>query len=688
MSGEAQGDRPAGVPRGEDEPSFAWVLPAVGVVLALALGAGVGHWRIAGALSADLPVRPDLTEQTAATVHQVEQVEAAARSRPTIEAIIELGAVYHANTFLAEAVRCYELAMSRDPGDWRSRYLRARALADMGDVDAAAEGFAATVERNPTLAIGWHRLGEARFKLAQYDASLEAYRRAAQVLPDLPAGEALAASGRPPETMPLAAYAKLGEALSLLRLGRVEASKRIAQAMADEYTTFGPAFALLEEIHRLEGRNEEADRCYRLAWGAVAFLPPPDPIEGTLRQISTSSTYLLYAADVAKRAGDADEALRCAARAAEVNPRHHETLVNAAKHFLELGEPEEAARLFERALAVRSDDVESQAGLAMALIGAGQRDRGLAKIRICVEKNPDSATAYYNYGAALLQLGEHAAAAAALQRSIALRFTNINLSYRLLGAALRADRRAKEAETALREGLKLQENDWPLRIELAGALIDLGRRPEAIEQLRAAAQYTPNDPRVVRLLVSTLLTDKQVEAAEAEARRVPAAMPRSSDAHVFYASVAVELKRRRAAVYHAQIAAQLAPDSNRARQVLAEALRLPEGVEDAVGGVRATAAATQPATPQRGQQLYRNWCAACHSVDDRRALGPSFRGLFGNRREFADGTTAVADEGYLRESIRRPAARVVKGYPAVMAPVALREDEIESLVAYIKTLAD
>ena len=93
--------------------------------------------------------------------------------------------------------------------------------------------------------------------------------------------------------------------------------------------------------------------------------------------------------------------------------------------------------------------------------------------------------------------------------------------------------------------------------------------------------------------------------------------------------------------------------------------------------------------PELGQLLYtRQQCAACHSIDGTAVIGPSFKGLYGANRAFTDGTNAVADDNYLRESILNPAARIVEGYPPVMPAnyTSLTERELSALIAYIETV--
>src|ERR1039458_1201765 len=69
---------------------------------------------------------------------------------------------------------------------------------------------------------------------------------------------------------------------------------------------------------------------------------------------------------------------------------------------------------------------------------------------------------------------------------------------------------------------------------------------------------------------------------------------------------------------------------------------------------------------ENGQKLFENLaCANCHK-EDGSGRCPDLAGLYNKNVKLADGTTVKADEGYLRESILRPAAKVVAGYEPVM----------------------
>ena len=60
--------------------------------------------------------------------------------------------------------------------------------------------------------------------------------------------------------------------------------------------------------------------------------------------------------------------------------------------------------------------------------------------------------------------------------------------------------------------------------------------------------------------------------------------------------------------------------------------------------------------------------------------------LSGKMQTLADGSTVLADETYLRRAIREPQAQVVKGFPPVMPPAILSDEEVAALVAYLQSL--
>jgi cytochrome c551/c552 len=101
-----------------------------------------------------------------------------------------------------------------------------------------------------------------------------------------------------------------------------------------------------------------------------------------------------------------------------------------------------------------------------------------------------------------------------------------------------------------------------------------------------------------------------------------------------------------------------------------------------------------PITAEEGKRLADLMgCVACHSADGSTLgkVGPTWKGLAGSRVSFTDATSALADPEYLRESIQKPTARIVKGFDKSDAGMPsyegiLTDPQIEALILYIQSL--
>jgi cytochrome c oxidase subunit 2 len=81
-------------------------------------------------------------------------------------------------------------------------------------------------------------------------------------------------------------------------------------------------------------------------------------------------------------------------------------------------------------------------------------------------------------------------------------------------------------------------------------------------------------------------------------------------------------------------------------------------------------------------------CGTCHRRDGEAGRGPSLAGVFGSQVPLATGDAVQADDGYLRESILRPAKKVVAGFQPIMPAYEgqITEEGVMELIAYIKSL--
>lgn len=90
--------------------------------------------------------------------------------------------------------------------------------------------------------------------------------------------------------------------------------------------------------------------------------------------------------------------------------------------------------------------------------------------------------------------------------------------------------------------------------------------------------------------------------------------------------------------------------------------------------------------------IKKNACTGCHSLDGGKGVSTTFKGLYGSKRVvITDGNERdiTADDFYIRQSIFKPSADVVKGFPdGVMKSYhgIISKDELKKIIEYLKTL--
>jgi cytochrome c oxidase subunit 2 len=95
------------------------------------------------------------------------------------------------------------------------------------------------------------------------------------------------------------------------------------------------------------------------------------------------------------------------------------------------------------------------------------------------------------------------------------------------------------------------------------------------------------------------------------------------------------------------------------------------------------------------KQFLKFECITCHSADSK-ARAPVLEGLYRSKVALNDGRTVIADEGYIRESILDPKAKVVQAWQPIMPTFKgqladtqeelSEEDVLIRLIAYIQSL--
>ena len=197
---------------------------------------------------------------------------------------------------------------------------------------------------------------------------------------------------------------------------------------------------------------------------------------------------LLFAAPVARAACDPD---------GEALWRHR----NLGKAFYENPATQyEAIGEFEKALALCPDSVRERVNYGLALVKAGQSERGIAELEKAQEQDPTIPHTWFNLGVAYKQNSEYAKATAQFERMVELA-PDEPISHYNLGVLYKLDGRAEEAVRLFERAARLDPNLAGPHFQLATAYRQARRADDAKRAMdtfreikaRAAGDAVPED---------------------------------------------------------------------------------------------------------------------------------------------------------------------------------------------------
>jgi cytochrome c oxidase subunit 2 len=90
-----------------------------------------------------------------------------------------------------------------------------------------------------------------------------------------------------------------------------------------------------------------------------------------------------------------------------------------------------------------------------------------------------------------------------------------------------------------------------------------------------------------------------------------------------------------------------------------------------------------------GEKLFKDLaCNTCHMTGSQ-GRGPMLANVFGSQVELQDGRRVLADEGYIRESIVNPQAKIVAGFQPIMPTFQglVTEEQLLQLITYVRSLS-
>ncbi len=461
-----------------------------------------------------LPALPDLSATAAPIAEQLRAADAAARAELSAETAGALGLAYHANLRSLEAAHAYATAAELAPDEWRWTWLQVLLHQDRGEHEALTEAAARLTERLPEQQLPWFYLGRARFKQGRSEQAEAAWLHAVDAPQRSPRHAALGAVPR--RIGPTAAqHASLGLARLALMGGDAQAAEARLKALLASDARFGPAYTLLAEVLRTQGRDPEARGAEYNARMQGGYSPPIDPFVDALALESSSTEFLLRAAGVTQLAGDRSWWERLIRRAGELAPEELEVLSRLGDLAMSQGRVDDALALFERYHELKPDEAVALEAIAACHLRSGRPDE--AETALLRAREIDPSSSFANLAVVYEQQGRKLDAVMAWEKRI-MQNPGAARAHARLGELLVLERLLPDGEKQLARVVELQPFDPAARITLAGVQMMLGRCADAALHYERALEFTPANVQALGQLAwiqATCLDENTRDGAEA-----------------------------------------------------------------------------------------------------------------------------------------------------------------------------
>lgn len=484
------GNHPAGGGEGASFPNqrrrssrrLVWLLAILGAVAVVAAAEYTLLWRLGGS-------QPEANRQEEAT---------------TPEALRPLADRYRGkvNAIQQEAVELADFVLTKWPDDVAAIFVRGLILNKFISRDLGVACWQECIRRAPEFAEPYYWLGIDRFKRGHYAEAVEFLQQSVRLgvrLVDarVALGEAFSVLGKPEEAVRVleeqvaqfpnhpAGHFYLAHALD--KSGRLEEAERhyreVIRLQPDNYQ----AWHGLAMLAQRQGRKEEAAGYFEICKKyQAAFHAGHQEARRRYDDAESLTTSLASAyTDVGKLLvdhGQPDEAARMWERAVAIDKEHCESRLLLTDYYALRREWSKAARLLEELCALEPQSLRHRINAGAAWMAAGDYRKAEEHFRVASETFPDRPEGYVGLVELALITGQGVDKALSLARK-ALELEPTAEHYFLLARAQWAAGKASEAVDSARRAAQLDPGArryQALLARLEAAVHKEGATPEAV----------------------------------------------------------------------------------------------------------------------------------------------------------------------------------------------------------------
>jgi tetratricopeptide (TPR) repeat protein len=478
-------------PRREPDRSITLRLPLrriaglFGLLLGLSAAGAAGWWWYQRPPS---PPRVSLDgAQAAVRINVDAAVAAVERDARSPVAWGELGMVYQAHDFDAEAATCYQQAARAAPKAPRWPYLEALALAT-SDPQAALEALRRAQRIGAEgLAVDWHE-GNLLFALDRPAEAAEAFDRGL---------------AHDPTSAPLLS----GKGRLALQSGKTEEAITVLERAIAADPSWAESYVLLAQAYGRAGRDEDSRKLALLARAIQKQdqVGPPDRVFQAVVERGVSVRWLIRRGQAAAQGGRLEDADALFRQAIAADPTVAAAYLGLGVTMQNSGDLAGAIGQYRLALEQDPENVEAMADLGQALSRDGHADEAVSVLQEALRLAPGHPGVSLNLGAAHLERGEGEPALEVADQALALLPRDTRL-LEMRARALGLLDRPLEAEAAWKALSDVAPGDQNALSQQAAAAMAAGRHAEAIALLRRGLLTFPDSALLKGTLAWELAT--------------------------------------------------------------------------------------------------------------------------------------------------------------------------------------
>ena len=430
------------------------------------------------------------------------------------QAWLNLGVALYESGDYQDALEACDQALAReqeDPLTWNNH---GNVLHALGRVHEALASYSRAVALDPQYDRAWSNKGWTLLdSCRRFDDALECFDRAVQVNPNFADAwnnrgitlwrlgrndDALASVGEALNLDPTHIKALVNQAAYLVHSGRFEEAEESCNRALQIDAGCYPAITNLAVVLFNTGRIEEAwERCDQAIHACT---------EGVPHEALALKSELLV------DQGRLDEALECLRQADAASPNNPGYVSSIAEVQVRRGDLRDARKTFERVVGLDACGSDTLYNFGALLVQLGEHRLAAQQYRAAIEKRPEFPEAYNNLGATLFGLEDYAAAENAFRRCIELDPTSAK-AHKGLGACLSRRKRDAEALDMYRRALKLRPDYADAWFDGGNVLLRQGKVDDAEEYYRTAVSHDANHFQAISNLA--VIAQQKGDAARA-----------------------------------------------------------------------------------------------------------------------------------------------------------------------------